>query len=181
MTEIWVSSVVGVVRCTAHKSFVSSLFEKTKARKAFVLLDTFVQSTANYTLTYTSTYTTVQKVLARFDVSKYVYVESFKQHAFNPILLNRATGYCHRTFIKHCLCFEVFHLHCSVYKKINRKIFLGQKNEHRNLRRHEIPFKKQLDIAFWSKMKKAIEKLRQWKNCKNLSRVGRLERFTKVF
>ena len=38
-------------------------------------------------------YSTVQKVLGRFDVSKYIYVQSFKQHAFDSILLNRATSF----------------------------------------------------------------------------------------
>ena len=40
-------------------------------------------------------YTTVQKVLGRFEVSKDVYVKSFQQHAFDPLLSNKTTDYYH--------------------------------------------------------------------------------------
>ena len=106
-------------------------------------------------------YTTVKKVFARFQVSKYVYAKRFKQHPFDPILLNRTTGYCHETFIKHCLCFKVFHLHHRVRKRLTVKVFLARNMNIEILTRHEISFKKLLEIAFRKKMAKAIEKLRQ--------------------
>ena len=70
-----------------------------------------------------SAYTTVQKVVHDFEVSSYACVKSFKQHVLDPILLNMTTGYCHETFIKHCLCFKVFHLHHSVRKRLTVKLF----------------------------------------------------------
>ena len=66
-------------------------------------------------------YTTVQKVLGQLEVSKDVYVKSFEKHA---------TDYYHEISIRHCLCFKAFQLRHSIQKKINRKIFLGQKHEH---------------------------------------------------
>ena len=75
-------------------------------------------------------YTPVQKVLGRFEVSKDVYVKSFKKHAFDPLLSNRTTDYYHDIFIRHCLYVKAFQLRHGIRKKIKRKIFLGQKHEH---------------------------------------------------
>ena len=79
---------------------------------------------------YRLMYTPVQKVLGRFEVSKDVYVKSFKKHAFDPLLSNRTTDYYHDIFIRHCLYFKAFQLRHGIRKKIKRKIFLGQKYEH---------------------------------------------------
>jgi len=51
-----------------------------------------------------------------FEVSRAAYVKSFRQHAFDPILLIRTAGYFHKTFIRHCLCFVVLQLHYSIRK-----------------------------------------------------------------
>ena len=67
-----------------------------------------------------------KKCWHEFEVSKYAFVKSFKEQALDPIVLNRTTGYCHETFTKHCL----FAPQCS--KKMNRKIFLGQKHGLKN-------------------------------------------------
>jgi len=56
--------------------------------------------------------------------------------------------------------FQSFSFAPQCSKKINRKIFLGQKHEIGILTRHEISFQKPLKITFWTKMAKAIEKLR---------------------
>ena len=45
-----------------------------------------------------------------FEVSKAVFVKSFKQLSFNPILLNKITSYFNETVIAHFLCFEAFQL-----------------------------------------------------------------------
>ena len=144
-------------------------------------------------------YTTVKKVFARFQVSKYVYVKGFKQHAFDPILLNRTTGYCHETFIKHCLCFKVFHLHHRVRKRLTVKVFLARNMNIEILTRHEISFKKLLEIAFRKKNGKSYREIETIVGCsrsaafplckkffksrtvQDLLRVGRGEKFTKIF
>ena len=68
-------------------------------------------------------YTTVQKVLGRFEVSKDVYVKSFKQHAVDPLLSKQKTDYYHEIFIRHCLCFKAFQLRHSTRKRLTEKFF----------------------------------------------------------
>ena len=64
-----------------------------------------------------------------FKVSKDIYVKSFKQHAFDPILRNKTTGYFHETFLRHWSSFKVFSVAPQYSKKTNHKVFLGQKHD----------------------------------------------------
>ena len=63
-------------------------------------------------------YTTVQKVLERFEVSKDVCVESFTQHAFDPLLSNKTTDYYHDILYlkKYKAKVEVLHKLISIFK-----------------------------------------------------------------
>ena len=72
---------------------------------------------------YSGFYTTVQKVLGRFEVSKDVYVESFKNHVFDPLLSNKTTDYYHEILLRHFLCFKAFQLRHSIRKRSTEKFF----------------------------------------------------------
>ena len=65
-------------------------------------------------------YTTVQKVLGRFEISKDVYVKSFKQHAFDPLLSNKTTDYYHEVLYlkKYKTKGEVLHKLISIFCKV---------------------------------------------------------------
>ena len=94
-------------------------------------------------------YTIVQNVLVRFEVLMAVYVKWFKLHAFDPILLNKTTGYFNVIFKRHCLCFEVFQLHHSIRKKLTIKCFKARNNKMGVFKRHKITYEKRLDIVFY--------------------------------
>ena len=68
-----------------------------------------------------SSYTTVQNVLGRFQVSKDVYVKSFKQHAFDPLLSNKTTDYYHEILYlkKHNAKVEVLHKRISIFYNVS--------------------------------------------------------------
>ena len=60
-----------------------------------------------------------------------VNVKSFKQPVFDPIVLNKTTGYFYEVFIRHCLCFEVIG-RTTVFEKNNHTFGLGYKHEDRS-------------------------------------------------
>ena len=78
----------------------------------------------------------------------YIYVKSFKQYAFDPILLNRATSYFHKTLIRHCLCFEVFQLHHSNKKRRTVKFVKAKKIKIEIFKHNGISYEKNLVIVF---------------------------------
>ena len=68
-----------------------------------------------------------------FDVSKAVYV-----NAFDPILVIGTIGYFHHTFIRHCLCFEVFSVASQYKSRLTMKFFSVRYMNIEVLKRNEI-------------------------------------------
>ena len=104
-------------------------------------------------------YTTVQKVLVRFEVLMAVHVESFKLHAFDPIVFNMTRSLFHGIFKKHCSCFEVFQLHHSIFKKLTIKFFKARNNEIGIFKRHKASFSKRLEVVFYKTEDKSYSKI----------------------